>query len=163
RNGASQGVPAEAATMASNLASNQGPASNSNPVFNSLWTTGMVTAGAPANIPGQPVWKISSAGTLQKSVDSGRTWDDLALPPGARLRAASAVGDQVWLGASGAVLYHSTDGGKQWMRVIPFARGTQLSGEVLAIEFADPQHGSVTTSTGSRWTTLDAGRTWNVQ
>ncbi|HVZ60479.1 MAG TPA: zf-HC2 domain-containing protein, partial [Terriglobales bacterium] len=47
RNGASQGVPAEAATMASNLASNQGPASNSNPVFNSLWTTGMVTAGAP--------------------------------------------------------------------------------------------------------------------
>ncbi len=77
------------------------------------------------------------------------------------IRALAVASDtEVWAGGSGASLYHSVDGGDHWTRVTPGAGGVVLSGDVIRIEFSDPQHGSVTTTAPQTWITADDGLTW---
>jgi photosystem II stability/assembly factor-like uncharacterized protein len=38
-----------------------------------------------------------------------------------------------------------------------------LTGDVVRIEFPDPQHGTVTTSTPEIWITTDDGQSWQKQ
>ena len=76
-------------------------------------------------------------------------------------RAVAANGLDVWAGASGGLLYHSSDAGANWIRVVPSASGVSLTGDIVSLEFLDPQHGRVTTSTPEVWATEDAGQTWH--
>ena len=78
-------------------------------------------------------------------------------------RAVAATGSDVWAGGSGGVLYHSADAGNHWSRVFPAAAGASLTGDVISVEFADMQHGRVSTSTSEVWTTIDGGQTWQKQ
>jgi len=78
-------------------------------------------------------------------------------------RAVSSNGPDVWAGASGGLLYHSLDAGSHWTRVVPSASGVTLTGDILSLEFIDPQHGRVVTSTPEVWTTSDAGQSWQKQ
>ena len=78
-------------------------------------------------------------------------------------RAVTVNGPDVWAGGSNAVLYHSVDAGTHWIRVLPSSGGIALTGDVIAIQFADALRGSVTTSTGETWITADAGQTWLKQ
>lgn len=78
-------------------------------------------------------------------------------------RAVTANGLDVWAGGSQGLLYHSTDNGNHWTRVVPTASGIALSGDVVGIDFPDPQHGKVTTSATEVWTTSDGGQTWQKQ
>ncbi len=145
-----------------------------------------------------PRWSISALGGLQRSLDKGKTWQNVypdvsALPivPGTVIggpvipaaqpdsmrgqgslktsanpiffRAVVAAGNEVWAGGSNAALFHSSDGGNRWTRVLPSFSGTALTGDVLSVEFPDPQHGTVTTSTPEIWTTSDGGQTWQKQ
>jgi photosystem II stability/assembly factor-like uncharacterized protein len=75
----------------------------------------------------------------------------------------SANADEVWAGGSGGALYHTLDGGTLWTRVVPSDGGIVLTGDVVSIQFSDPQDGSVTTSSAEVWTTNDAGQTWHKQ
>jgi hypothetical protein len=77
--------------------------------------------------------------------------------------AVAAAGAEVWAGGSGAALYHSADAGNHWTRVVPAASGTVLTGDITSVEFPDPQHGKVATSTAEVWTTTDNGQTWQKQ
>ncbi len=70
---------------------------------------------------------------------------------------------EVWAGGSGGALYHTIDGGNRWARVIPTAAGVILTGDITSIQFSDPQHGTVATSTVEVWTTPDDGQTWHKQ
>jgi hypothetical protein len=78
-------------------------------------------------------------------------------------RAVASNGPDVWAGASGGFLYHSTDAGSHWTRVVPSASGVSLSGDIVSLEFVDPQHGRVVTSIPEVWTTSDAGQSWQKQ
>jgi hypothetical protein len=78
-------------------------------------------------------------------------------------RAVAANGPDVWAGGSEATLFHSTDSGDHWIRIQPSWRGVLLSGDILSLQFADPQHGRIVTSTAEIWTTADAGQTWDKQ
>jgi photosystem II stability/assembly factor-like uncharacterized protein len=78
-------------------------------------------------------------------------------------RAVAANGPDVWAGASEANLFHSTDSGDHWIKIQPSWRGVELSGDILSLQFADPQHGRIVTSTAEIWTTADAGQTWDKQ
>jgi|SRR5579872_157704 len=78
-------------------------------------------------------------------------------------RAVASNGPDVWAGASGGLLYHSSDAGAHWTRVVPSASGVSLTGDILSVEFLDPQHGRVVTSTPEVWTTADAGQSWQKQ
>jgi len=107
-----------------------------------------------------PRWSVSGSGALQRSFDSGRSWQDVAVGGGVTFRAVATVGSDVWAGGSGAALFHSADGGEHWSRVAVQANGRVLSGDVVRIEFTDAQAGVVTTAAGETWTTSDGGATW---
>jgi hypothetical protein len=139
-----------------------------------------------------PTWTVNS-GRLQRSVDQGQTWQDVnvmasAADTGASMelaiasskggetrkdkkamsmapvfRAVAANGADVWVGGTAAALYHSPDAGAHWARVIPAWQSATLSGDILSLEFPDPQNGRISTSTGEVWTTVDKGQSWKKQ
>jgi hypothetical protein len=84
-----------------------------------------------------------------------------ATPP--TFRAVAASGADVWAGGSAGTLFHSLDGGNHWTRVVPATGGTFLTGDIVSLQFPDPQHGKVSTSTAEVWTTSDDGQTWRKQ
>jgi len=106
-------------------------------------------------------WNLSSDGQLQRSIDSGKTWQPVATPPGAAFRALSYNGPDIWVGGAAGLLYHSPDAGTRWELIKPSANGSSLSADIAAIAFTDPQHGKITTSNGETWTTADGGQSWN--
>jgi len=108
-------------------------------------------------------WTISSDGQLQHSIDSGKTWRPVKVAEKATFRALSANGPDVWVGGAAGLLYHSIDAGGHWTQVQPTFNGVVLAADVAAIEFTDPQHGKITTSTGEAWITVEAGETWQKQ
>jgi hypothetical protein len=165
---------ADAASSLTNLDVVQAPANGRN-------FTGFV-----ALSPGAPVWAIRSSGKLQRSLDQGKTWQNVDVnanpvgvtsasieiassaslakknvqPATLTFRAVAAAGLEVWAGGSGGALYHSTDAGNHWTRVVPAAAGRVLTSDIVSVEFADPQHGKLSTSTAEVWTTSDGGQTW---
>ena len=78
-------------------------------------------------------------------------------------RAVAANGPDVWAGGVGATLYHSFDAGAHWSRVMPSSSNESLTGDILKLEFRDPQNGTIATSTGEIWSTRDNGQTWQKQ
>jgi hypothetical protein len=130
-------------------------------------------------------WSITPAGGLQRSSDGGSTWENVNPsgsqntadsrgagpnktnenaegPPSSVLvfRTVAANGPEVWAGATGGILYHSSDGGNRWALTVPTDSVAVLTGDVTSIQFTDPQHGKIATSTGELWITFDAGLTW---
>jgi hypothetical protein len=121
-----------------------------------------------------PRWMVSPGGALQRSLDGGKTWlnvnvivDDStkskAQPTIFRVVSVSANASEVWAGGSGSALYHTADGGSRWTRVVPSTAGGILTGDIVGIQFSDPQSGTVNTSTSEIWITTDAGQTWDKQ
>jgi len=108
-------------------------------------------------------WTISLAGKVQRSFDQGKTWQNVAVGNGAKFRAVSALGFEIWAGGDKGLLYHSSDGGVIWSKVKPTFEGSNLTSDVVGIEFTDAQHGKVTTENGEVWMTSDGGLNWQKQ
>src|SRR5436190_4549382 len=106
-----------------------------------------------------PRWNLSSEGMLQRSFD-GKTWQTVPVADNAVFRAVSAVGPEIWVGGNGGSLYHSSDNGQHWTQVKPAVNGSPLTADIVGIEFADAQHGKLTTGNRETWTTSDAGQSW---
>jgi photosystem II stability/assembly factor-like uncharacterized protein len=104
---------------------------------------------------------ISANAPQAKSKDSDKALKQKVAP--LTFRALAAVGADVWAGGSAGSLYHSQDTGNHWIRVVPASASVALTGDILTLEFADPQHGKISTSTSELWTTADAGQTWQKQ
>ncbi len=102
------------------------------------------------------------ATSTRKTKDSAKR-DKKAESAPTVFRAVVANGPDVWAGGSGAVLYHSSDAGTHWTRVTPASPSAILTGDILTLDFPDPQHGTVATSTAEVWTTADNGQTWRKQ
>lgn len=96
-----------------------------------------------------------------KAKDADQALKRETTPP--TFRAVAASGADVWAGGSAGALFHSLDGGNHWTRVVPASAGTFLTGDIISLQFPDPQHGKVSTSTAEVWTTSDDGQTWRKQ
>jgi hypothetical protein len=158
----------------------------------------VLTARNIGSLPGL-TWSITATGGLQRSLDNGKTWQDVSVtvsPATApRLmteqvavygyekknhdkdkkdakaakeqassapvfRAVAANGLDVWAGGSAGALFHSVDAGDHWSRIFPLVGSTRLTADIMAIQFSDPEHGTVSTATSEVWTTADAGASW---
>lgn len=108
-------------------------------------------------------WNISPSGKLERSVDGGRTWQELRVNDSIIFRVVTAIGREVWAGGSRGALYHSTDGGESWQRAILSREAIAPSDAIVGIRFLNPQHGTIITATGERWKTSDGGAHWERQ
>ena len=107
-----------------------------------------------------PRWTLSADGALQRSFDSGKTWQTIPVASNVVFRALAANDSDIWVGGAAGALYHSSDAGQHWVQVKPVADGKPLTADIVTVEFSDAQHGKLTTSNHETWTTSDAGDTW---
>ena len=110
-----------------------------------------------------PRWTLSSDGILQRSTDSGQTWETIQVSSAATFRALAADGLDIWVGGSAGALFHSSDAGQRWIQVRPIANGEALTDDIIGVEFTDLLHGKLTTAGAETWLTADAGKTWQKQ
>ena len=118
-------------------------------------------ATVPSNVT--PRWILTSDGMLQRSLDSGRTWETILVASPGTFRALTANGFEIWVGGAKGSLYHSIDAGQHWMKVEPISADESLSADIIGIEFTDLLHGTLTTADQQTWITADAGHTWQKQ
>lgn len=107
-----------------------------------------------------PRWTLSVGGVLQRSIDSGKTWQTIQVASDVVFRALAANDFDIWVGGAGGALYHSSDAGRHWVQVHPVVEGKPLTADIVAVEFSDTRHGKLTTSEHETWTTSNAGDTW---
>jgi len=107
-----------------------------------------------------PQWKLSAKGVVQRSFNSGTTWQNATIAGPTIFRVVSAVGSDVWAGADAGVLYHSADSGQNWTRIEPTASGQKLTADITHIEFSDALNGTVSASNGEVWATSNGGQSW---
>jgi hypothetical protein len=110
-----------------------------------------------------PRWTVSADGVLQRSFDSGKTWQTIAVANHIVFRALAASDSDIWIGGVAGALYHSSDAGQHWLKVNPVADGQPLTADIVTVEFSDPQDGKLTTANRELWTTNDGGSTWQRQ
>jgi photosystem II stability/assembly factor-like uncharacterized protein len=110
-----------------------------------------------------PRWTLSSDGTLQRSLDSGMTWETIPVSSQTIFRALAANGLNIWVGGAAGALFHSSDAGEHWTQVRPMVNGETLVDDIIGVEFRDALHGKLTSSIEGIWITADAGQTWQKQ
>jgi Carboxypeptidase regulatory-like domain/Photosynthesis system II assembly factor YCF48 len=108
-----------------------------------------------------PQWTLSPDGSLERSLDSGKTWRTVTVGRGS-FRALSSTGAHVWVGGNSGMLYHSSDAGSRWAQVTPVYADRKLDSDIVGIDFTDPLNGMVRAANGERWTTSDGGKTWQM-
>src|SRR5713101_3689162 len=120
-------------------------------------------------------WAIT-AGVLQRSLDSGRSWQN-AVRADHPLLCYASHDDDVWTGGQAGTLFHSADGGVTWVQVQPSVKGQALSSDVTHIDLRSrdvrgnlsgnvrgdvrgPAEIVISTGNNELWGSTDGGRTW---
>jgi len=110
-----------------------------------------------------PQFTLAPDGAVQRSLDSGQTWQAIPVASSARFRALSSVGAEVWVGGQSGALYHSSDSGQTWTRITPTANSQKLESDIVRVDFSDALNGAVITANSHSWTTSDGGQSWSVK
>jgi len=113
---------------------------------------------APAGL-----WRLSDSGTVERSIDGGKTWQVIPVAGHVVFRAISISRSEVWVGGAGGALYHSGDDGQSWVQVKLSKDGVPLGADITTLEFKDADHGRLTTIDRQVWTTIDGGVSWQKQ
>jgi hypothetical protein len=116
----------------------------------------MQGASRSKDVPAQ--WALAN-GKLQRSVDSGSTWE-VALQLQHALLAVGNRGSDVWVGGEAGTLFHSVDSGATWTILQPSSKAGTLTTDIVAIDIRSPAEVVLSTSNYETWATLDAGKTW---
>ena len=107
-------------------------------------------------------WAITG-GVLQRSLDSGQSWQN-ALRADRPLLCYSSHDEDVWVGGQAGTLFHSADGGVTWVQVKPSIKAQQLSSDVTHIDVRGDVRGLaqivVSTRNNEIWSSADGGKTW---
>jgi hypothetical protein len=106
-------------------------------------------------------WTIT-AGVLQRSLDSGASWQN-ALHPDHALLCYASHGEDVWAGGQAGSLFHSIDNGVTWVKVAPYIKADQLSSDITHIDVNSAAEIVVATANHEVWSTVDGGNNWNMK
>jgi hypothetical protein len=117
----------------------------------------MRSSASPALAP-RVTWAIT-AGALQRSLDSGQSWQNALHPDHPLLCYASHEAD-VWTGGQAGTLFRSADGGITWVQVQPAVKDQQLTADVTHIDVRGPAEVIVFTNNNETWSSTDGGQTW---
>jgi hypothetical protein len=103
-------------------------------------------------------WAIT-AGVLQRSLDSGQSWQD-ALRTDHPLLCYASHDEDVWTGGQVGTLFHSADGGVTWLQVQPSIKALPLNSDITHIDVHGPAEVVISTSNHEIWSSADSGKTW---
>jgi len=108
-------------------------------------------------------WTIAD-GVLQRSLDSGQSWQN-ALRAHHPLLCYASRGEDVWAGGQAGTLFHSADSGVTWTQVQPSIKAQRLGSDVTHIDVhgddvRGPAEIVVSTSNNEIWSSADGGKTW---
>jgi hypothetical protein len=103
-------------------------------------------------------WAIA-AGVLQRSLDSGQSWQS-ALRADHPLLCYASHDEDVWTGGQSGALFHSANSGVTWVQVQPSIKGQPLSSDVTHIDLRGPAEIVLSTSNNESWSSADGGNTW---
>jgi hypothetical protein len=112
-------------------------------------------------------WTIA-AGVLQRSLDSGQSWQN-ALRADRPLLCYASRDEDVWAGGQAGTLFHSVDNGITWVQVQPSIKAQQLASDVTHIDLRNGDvrgdvrgHAEIVVSTSNNeiWSSADGGKTW---
>ena len=121
-----------------------------------------VAINAPSRMKTVPIaqWRLTAEGAVQKSLDSGHSWQNALVSRDVAFRSLCSIKQEVWVGANAGALFHSVDSGQTWNQIQPAAANQKLTSDIVHIEFSDPANGLVSTSNGEIWSTSDGGQSW---
>ena len=122
---------------------------------------GQLEHSAKAALIRNAIWRIA-AGALQRSLDSGQTWQNTFHADHPLLCYASQ-GEDVWTGGQAGTLFHSANGGLTWTQVQPAIKDQPLTADITRIDVRGPAEVVVSTSNHETWTTTEGGKTWEKQ
>ena len=103
-------------------------------------------------------WAVT-AGAVQRSLDSGRSWQSV-LRADHPLRCYASHDQNVWAGGLSGTLFHSADGGLTWARVHPSVKDLALTSDITHIDLLGSGEVVVSTSKNEVWNSADGGQTW---
>jgi hypothetical protein len=125
-------------------------------------------------------WAIK-AGVLQRSLDSGQSWQ-VALHADYPLLCYASHNEDVWTGGQAGTLFHSANSGVTWVQVQPSIKGRQLSSDITHIDVRNaevrdddlrgnmrdelrgnargPAEILLSTTNNDIWSSADSGKTW---
>ena len=109
------------------------------------------------------LWSVTSDGKVQRSKDDGKTYEQIHVTRGVKIRAIAALGNNIWTGGAGGALFHSVDGGTTWSRIGIKFEGSAVTETITGIQLHTPLHLTVTTASGSHWVSDDGGQEWQKQ
>jgi hypothetical protein len=118
----------------------------------------------PSTAEQKVLWRIDGPGIVYESFDGGQRWQSVSIQDGLEFRSVTSVGSIVWAGGDAGALYKSEDSGLHWKRV-PLLGDTQMmmSDAITSINFVNAKQGTIKTSHGMTWVTVDGGHTWQRQ
>jgi hypothetical protein len=124
--------------------------------------TGLVSAPVKPSLAPNVTWEIK-AGTLKRSLDNGQNWQE-ALRADHPLSCYASHGQDVWTGGQAGTIFRSVDGGATWVQVKPPVKDHALSTDITRIEILSDVNGTetvvISTNNNERWSSVDAGTTW---
>lgn len=112
-------------------------------------------------------WTVSAAGMVRRSLDSGKSWQDVTIAEGVRFRAVAVQDGNVWAGGEGGALFHSSDSGESWSSrpLSGAAKRLEMTPafDILRIDITASGQVTVTTSQRQTFVTTDQGKNWSQQ
>ena len=117
-----------------------------------------LTSSASPALAHNATWAIA-AGVLQRSLDSGQSWQD-ALRADHPLLCYASHDEDVWTGGQAGTLFHSADSGVTWLQVQPSIKALPLNSDITHIDVRGPAEVVISTSNHEIWSSADSGKTW---
>lgn len=113
---------------------------------------------------GAALWRAGMRGSIERSLNQGRTWERQVSGVTSDLTAGVAVSPtSAWVVGRAGVILRTADG-MSWQRV-PFSAGPSNSPtpDFTGIDARDTLHATATTADGHHFNTQDGGQTWKAQ